>query len=286
MDLELKHLGQILAIGGLIVFGFFHLISLISPSWRTKATFLSANGQKLYESAVILALVFAAGILADDTSQIISVQRWQSTAFYDLLDRGKKLLLKNLFEVDHHEKEVIHIKPQPLYEDLQNITHKDKTFIKYYEQVKTILKLNETPENQYKISGEEIAALEAAVRSMYYAAKNIVYRNGNYFNELQEIKTRVDFTRSLVIVCVIYLPCYLVLGVWCFLPDKLSSIIGAARAKRNLILALILLYGVGIFLAGYSWKIEERSYNLRVFGYYASIVAENEKPPAAASPSP
>jgi len=74
MDLELKHIGQTLAVGGFFIFSLFQLIRIFHPSWVSGITSL-ASGQKLYESAMILAIVFAAGILVEDVSKNVVSER-------------------------------------------------------------------------------------------------------------------------------------------------------------------------------------------------------------------
>ncbi len=128
MNLELKQIGQTLAIGGFTIYGLFQLIILIKPSWASRFAFLT-TGQKLHESAMILAIVFAAGILVEDVSKnAVSERSIISKSANYILYTEKQLRLESLFDVSFYSNNYMLVKPQPIYKDLMFIAHKDSIF--------------------------------------------------------------------------------------------------------------------------------------------------------------
>ena len=276
MDLELKNLGQTLAIDGFVIFGLFSIVSIFKPDWASGLRLFSDRDHKLHESAMILALIFATGILAEDVSKnSIPESVGESAALSYLEFTDEVSLLKNLFEVRHHSKDHLEIKPKPVYIDLMDVANTDQYFTNHSNRIKACI-TNNYDFNQ--IVGEnKIKELQFAVKGIYYVAKNRVYRESNYFNELQDIKTRVDFSSSLGLICLIYAICYLLLGVISLFPSRWTSKLGQAREKRSLIAGLFVAYLIGILLTGISFRSETKNYNLRVFGYYTSIIADNKE---------
>jgi hypothetical protein len=304
MDLELKHLGQTLAIGGLTIYGLFQLISLHKPSWTSSLTFLSTGGQKLHESAMILAVVFAAGILMEDVSKNYTAERssWGFSVFNTLVDSDKQLRLKSLFGVKSYSPDSMTVKPDPLYEDLMSVNRKDTRFEAHRATLSKILECSSLNDKGYKVINSQTQALEGAVNGIYYSAKNRVYQEGNFFNELRGIEYRAGFARALTFLCVFYSACYLVSGILSFLPGGLRLerlprqlslplesqkphkirtrlkvsrwlLASEVRTKRRVILLMFTIYLIGVFLAGISYRSEMVNYNLRVFGYYILLTS-------------
>lgn len=266
MDLELKTLGQTLAVGGLFVAGVCYLLKLKTERWIPD--FLRLPGEKLHllHGALYLALIFGCGIIIEDFSAAYANQRavvstgatapvfgvWEKIVFKTLdpfLDTDKELRLRSLFDVkefdgtgnkgdkatlvlndlsldlwkalipkekkfrkDRKEKKEL-VKPR-LLEHFQPF---QKTLTAVYEQSNKKNAPDSTP-NEKKapvsmpdklknqnvhIEGEDLVTLTEAVNGLYYAAKNRVFKENNHFQELSTISNRIDFTRSIVLICVV-----------------------------------------------------------------------------------
>src|ERR1700752_409416 len=307
MDLELKNIGQTLAIGGFAVFGLFHLINLCKPSWKSKLTSLLTGDQKFPKAAMLLALIFAVGMLVEDISKNFMAERWRVAGIlYTPFDTDKQLLLKSLFEVKSSSGPYV-LQQKPLYKDLMEVEHDNKYFLKHSADITKIIETGKIIDESKKTVhpdcfkekpdcfevdmhsvGDEKGHLRVAVAGMFYAAKNRVYAEENYFNELREIVARINFARSIIFICLLCSACYLLLWLICllagmksrFLPKlnfkffrNLNSDIQPVRMNMGLIFFFFLAYLLGAVLAGIAYKSESRENNERVFGYYTSIVA-------------
>lgn len=276
MELELKDLGQTLAIGGFTVFGLVYLLSLLKPSWSAVFTSLSFDSNKFYQSAMLAALVFAAGILVEGVSKNSSAERWSGADLFNyILDTDKELRLRSLFTVHEYAQDHVDFTPNPIYEDLTSIHSNDQSFTKHLDVIKSYTAPcpGKEPKDCIRVSGlDHVKNLQKAVNGIYYAAKNRDYQEGNYFNELRGIENRFDFARSLAFLCLIFTTCYLLLGLLCSTLPKRRLLV-EARSKRKVIFVIFLAYLLGVFLARTSFRSETINYNLRVFGYYASIIS-------------
>ena len=132
MDLELKNIGQTLAIGGFAIFSFFHLVGYIKASWKSHLTSLFAGDQKFPKAAMLLALIYAAGMLVEDASKNVTMERWRVIS---ILDTDKELLLKSLFERVDSSSEQYTLQPNPLYQDLMSVGHNDSYFTKHSDKI-------------------------------------------------------------------------------------------------------------------------------------------------------
>jgi hypothetical protein len=145
------------------------------------------------------------------------------------------------------------------------------------------------------------ANLEWLATRVYYPAKNRVYQEGNYYEELAAIQKRIDFARSITLIAAtlfiamfaiaaVKLLAWLVFSthrvlkdeVWSLPPLNLSSKRRWAAIAVNLSMSwtLRVLLGGGV-LAGtlyacslFSYHAEEMEFNRRTFGYYANLIAD------------
>ncbi len=287
MDLALKDLGQTLAVGVFAVFGLVYLATLCKPSWKARVSSILNNSHKLYQFGMILALVFAVGVLIEDVSKNYTAERVDdsiifnisSTIFNYIVDTDKALRLRSLFSVHHFSDNYIEFSPAPVYESLKIVNHKDPRFIRnknILTDIPTLPCVDEKKiETCQRVKGQtEIKKQADAINQIYYDAKNRVYKENTYFTELQEIEKRVNFARSLTFLCLIYSFIFLVFVVLCFLPLKVKFI-STAWAKRKFIVLIFGIYVLGTFLARASFRSETFNYNLRVFGYYISLISHN-----------
>jgi hypothetical protein len=280
MDLELKHLGQTLAVGGFAIFGFFHMISLCKRRWVPAFPFSSEGAHKLHESAMILALIFATGILLEDVSKNIVAERWPiSPLFNYILDTDRELRLRSLFEVNSQSAQHIDIKPNGIYDELSETRHDDTIFQYYWTKVQSAIKSDPKVnkgrrseiESYTRINGDgQVRDFQAWVNGIFYAAKNHVYGKDTYYGELDDIEKRIDFTRSLTAVCMLYSFMYFLLLALSFI-KPLAAFLGVNKAERKIALLICLTYAAGTLLSRSAYQTEQSSYNRRVFGYYNSL---------------
>ncbi len=114
------------------------------------------------------------------------------------------------------------------------------------------------------------------VNQAYYRAKNLVYKEQTYFEELQRIQRRIDFTRSLTFLCA-----GLILSTLIGLALKPVGALKNGKRKRfsrliqhydNLspskLLALLVVSLLGWFAVIHAWEVEELNFDNRAFGYY------------------
>jgi hypothetical protein len=122
--------------------------------------------------------------------------------------------------------------------------------------------------------------LKKTVKRFYFDAKNEVYRNEFYFQELRKIQMRIDFARSLIAVVSILIALVTAITlIKCF----------GAKIKKNwskkfinkwfitpkirldlLALAYTILISIYLF-AAYAYYSEETEFDKRVYGYYLSL---------------
>lgn len=112
--------------------------------------------------------------------------------------------------------------------------------------------------------------LGAVANSLYYRAKNTVYRQENYFAELSLVQTRIDFSRSLAFVSMLFVMVGILETV--FYPSTGSTANGAQRLPQMKRVGGFCAVYVAIGGVGLSCFVsEEREFNSRVFGYYSTM---------------
>ncbi len=109
---------------------------------------------------------------------------------------------------------------------------------------------------------------------LYYVAKNTVYRNATYFQELTVVQARIDFLRSLALLS-ISLCAVGALSVLIFCYTNRSFLAhGLTTAKAKHALCLVVVQLAVFLLSLTSFGREEGEFNDRVFGYYSTLVGE------------
>jgi hypothetical protein len=236
-------------------------------------------------------------MLVEDLSKSFTAERWDvAYAFYIPIDKDKQLLLRSLFEVDSSSGQYI-LRPEPLYNDLMSVAPGDVNFTNYSKRIEEIIHESKQPDGRFSVNRKSLEEkdgdLRVAVAGMFYAAKNRVYAEVNYFNELREIVTRINFSRSITFICLIYSFTCLLLWLICFLAwaksrflrhklkskffRKLSPVAQTMRMNVWWFVFFFLAYFAGAVLAGFAFRNESRENNQRVFGYYTSIIAKSKE---------
>lgn len=116
----------------------------------------------------------------------------------------------------------------------------------------------------------------SVANSLYYVAKNTVYRNANYFQELTVVQARIDFLRSLALMSM----SLFAIGVLLLLiflhksrPVFIHSCATVPVKARRAFLLILAHLAIGL-LSLVSFGREEGEFNDRVFGYYSTLVGE------------
>jgi hypothetical protein len=120
------------------------------------------------------------------------------------------------------------------------------------------------------------------LQEIYYRAKNIVYAEDNYFDELQELYARLGFVRSMLFVAIAAsLGVVLAavrrlyrLGKGKVLSDGNED--SFRRAITEILTALVIAIVV-ILVAKSAYLSEEQNYNNRVYGYFDTVIFKERK---------
>jgi hypothetical protein len=129
-----------------------------------------------------------------------------------LLTGDKDLRTRSLFEVekltyvDNHYS--ITLSKSPLYEQIGEINYKDKTYQGKLDHLRDLL-LN-TPKSATFDNAEEFLK---TVNAAFYLAKGYVFTNPQFYEELQAISHRAEFSRAFTLVCITM--CFLYFMMWC-----------------------------------------------------------------------
>lgn len=288
MELEIKHLGQTLAVGGVAIYSVLFLLRTIQHPWiptffaRRKTPPASAVGAVIppapsasstpkvpfQRQVVVLTLILAAGILLEDWSKHYAAGR---TSLKDnillnwILDHDRELRLRSLFDVvETNDKQTV-LKPRPLANELLESTQTRKVQT-YYQAVKLMVDPAGNKPAQITIPAADVEKLQSAINGMFYDAKNRVYQQDNYFSELTEISNRADFTRALSFLFLLLCGLYLIFGILSFIPP-IARRLHIDKSERHTIVVLTVLFFAGMWLSSTVYRIETYSYDARVFGY-------------------
>jgi len=277
MDIELKHLGQTLAIGGLAVYGVLFLVRVCRTDLVPKFFGATEDKFQLQQTAVYLALIFGAGILLEDVSKNFVAERpgWFVSPFQKLLGTDKDLRFSSLFSHQTYTNGVERLLPSALLCETLQAPPPHAAVAAHYNTVKRyVTNLSDSPAIDLP-SAAELASLKDAINNIYYDAKNRVYRQDNYFSELSDMANRLHFTRAFAFLCYVFATIYAIFGLWCFAP-RLRSRLGVSRPEQNKILILAVIYISGALVSRMAYRSEHVSYDLRVFGYSRSLLIDKD----------
>jgi hypothetical protein len=272
MDFELKHLGQTLALGGLAVYGIIFLLRIYTQKMTPNFFKLEAEKISVFEGAVYLALIFAAGIIIEDFSKNVSAQRpkWISKTVETILEADKSLRLRSLYNVHVKSDASIIATATPLLKNLLAIDGESATYRRYK---KPVLEAMTPGTDVITIQGKaNVDLLMNSINGMYYSAKNVVYTEDNFFEELSEIGNRTDFVRGLTLLCVAFFCGYLAFIAAFIWPAFRVRNFPVTRKEIGKVFAVCLLYFFGVWATRLAYTSECTNYNLRVFGYYITLV--------------
>jgi hypothetical protein len=288
MDLEIKTLGQTLAVGALTLGGAYMLARILRIDQRGELRDLmeilkvpKESGLDLFLTASCLAITFALGILVEDFSKNVTSDRPPRIlqSFFSLFLPGDaEQRTRALFQSTDDSRNTLSGRPNDLFEKL--VAHRA------FEAARG----KPAQELVTKISLTSIAVIPPEVQreitELFYIAKNRVYLKDTYFQELNTINSRVDFARSLTFVGVVLLITQLVLCIFKYLVPSIfprSSPASGTAIPRSVVALQHTYFAaaciVCIALANGAFRSEQTNFNLRIFGYYAELAKDELKPP-------
>jgi hypothetical protein len=102
--------------------------------------------------------------------------------------------------------------------------------------------------------------IEHLVANLFYEAKNIVYKEDTYFEELSEIERRIKFLRGFALACFLL---FIALAVAC-----VFRIITSKEKLFAVTVPAAIILVVMFFIARYTYTRQEEGYTKRIFGYF------------------
>lgn len=239
--------------------------------------------------AVFLGLAFAIGIIAEDLSYkyVDSVQIPFKTIPSKILpdDLIHKLDLPSKY--DSRISTLVETftekpKPQWLAVDLARsgaffLTDPDNGLtVQQWMQSPTPC----TPVENATPTCPSIGQIQNSILKLYYYAKNRVYADQNYYDELKKIQARIEFSRSLSLIAFVYFSLAVLMAVILFLwtlAKRGSNKPGHFRPgwfKISVVVGIL----CGIYVLG-TWAYERESdeFNKRTFGYFSSMLISEQQ---------
>lgn len=236
----------------------------------------TSSTSKLQHGAVYLALVLAAGVVLEDISKNYAARRasFFPELFNYVLDADNELRFRSLFTVVTLTDDKITASPRGIFRELQMLPFGHQGVKPHRIEI-----LNQIPSpvpTEITVTGkDQVAALLRAIDGVFYDAKNQVYREETYFNELSEISDRMDFTRSLTFQCLLFSIIYCAFGILGFIP-KVGTYLNIKGAVRLKVFVISGLFAAGIWFVGTAYRSEVTNYDLRVFGYYITLTLDSK----------
>ncbi|MEX8499088.1 hypothetical protein [Leptothrix ochracea] len=295
MDLEFIKVGQIFAVGTIFIFFILNLDKLIGGpiSEITKINSLSHP----IKSSLFFSTAFSIGLI----SNIIS---------NDIVSEDN---LYVPFIKSESEIRVLTIAKKPEF------TEKNESFINNSDEQTSICtdfnSLLETSKDEKlkvqicSVCTPKIPTKTSDVSSLYFKSKNFVYSIKNYYDELEQIHDRIEFSRSLYIIflplTLVYFFVFVITLIKLILVRKTKDILFDTTLTTNTLVKIYQADGVKInkyeetrrvrieknqspistliitillFLATYmsshAFNHESKSFYKRVFGYYISWMSD------------
>ena len=257
-------------------------------------------------TAVFIGLAFAIGVIAEDVSY--KYRDSLSTPFGGVsqiaLPQSLIYALDLPFKYDPRAKTLFKDLekgtpiPEPLAEDLARTKSFSMVDPIYGKRVEAWITSDKrcTPTKESTETCPSLAEIESSGKRLYYLAKNKVYAEDNYYDEMKKIQIRMDFSRSLAMIAFVYfvvavfMVLVLMVGQRKILLRSGTLIAALKRQKTGnlllrvpvVLLTLFLIY----FVAIWAYARESDEFNKRAFGYYSSMQIKQQptlvsQPPSA-----
>jgi hypothetical protein len=273
MDFDLKDLGATLVTGAYFLLGVIFLFYLFSGARFVFFLLFAKRITSVAVTILILSLAFGAGILLEDISN-------------DVVDSDKPNLLSPLLPLERDlraqalfGKAFVAGIPTSTPAPLSREAAKLGIFTKYEPDGFAVQAA--VMNKQARVTADQ---LKNVTVPLYYEAKNTVYREANYYNELRQIQTRIDFARSSALLSLLLAVIGLVFAVTAAVQPNLGGRIAlrwklahqalpyGALAVRTLVVPALI--GI-LFLGRFAYCQEEMEFDKRVYGYFFSLTAKS-----------
>jgi hypothetical protein len=325
MDLDLKDLGATLVTGAYFFVGLSFLIWML---FRWDFRFFFDFAQRISGAALTmltLCIVFVAGMLFEDLSNwLVDTPLVLSKVPYtdfQLLPQDREVRAKTLFgeefleffsEQQNKSSKGLTLgnlspgtatpspTPAPTPPEPDELSLRAAELDLFAKHVRTTgpfvqeTVLNKRPPQEPRITRQKL--IDAATQ-LYYRAKNTAYTVTNHYDELKQIQTRIDFSRSFALLSLL-----LALTTVCFGVVALTApLIGPVIAKlfrRNFdqaspiderrrialttalrMLSLVVILAIFFVLGRFAYLSEEKEFDKRAYGYFLSLSENQAAPP-------
>ncbi|KQW46723.1 MULTISPECIES: hypothetical protein [unclassified Roseateles] len=109
--------------------------------------------------------------------------------------------------------------------------------------------------------------LKGAIANLYYFAKNKVYGDKNYYDEMRRIQARMEFSRSIALVSFFYLIVSIFVGAVVFCCRRNVPLKAIGRRTGTALAALFCIHAAAVW----AYEREADEFNKRAFGYFSSM---------------
>jgi hypothetical protein len=303
MVININEFGQTLSIGALAILFFWIILFKILDFefFLKKEIFLDTDFFKILFVTFFFGIMYVIGISLENVSRnIVSFRNQDNTSqvLLRLIPHGNNFKSECLLRTLKENDTITILKPDHLlitfYKsgiinklDSLGVINNDPGFDCASLMISKPILISKKNEDEKKAEKELKRKFNAFSTYLYYYAKNEVYRNENYFEELKIIENRISFSRSLEFLslhCVVVVTFFLFYYGFLHIKEKIKN--REKKRKRqtkrykeisrklNILIITFLLYGAFLFIGNRSYTSEEWAYNPRVYGYFINICME------------
>lgn len=285
MNWNLEGFGATLVVGAYLLLGFAAVLFVFKGCNPYK---LIDNRRQVFPGdlgALALGLCLAAGMLMEDVSNIYVDELGVAGRVEPCWVRRTPLSWVSLLFLDPRMPSEGHLRADALY---------NRAKLKGTSLGRLVAELGGTPADTMDhancrdgtyiaedllrskrdcLSACEAAALEGYATKIYYYAKNTVYAEETYYDDMQQVQIRIDFARSFAVTSLLLFGASLILlaierfGSWCRRTER-PELTRIAKRRRWLVVVLSYLFFVGGRFV-FAW--EEVEYDKLAFGYFTTL---------------
>ncbi|TLD70198.1 hypothetical protein FEM03_13490 [Phragmitibacter flavus] len=268
MDLELKTLGQTLAVGGLAIFLVIVWVAALlrDPEWPIQKLARMDEGFPLIRGSLFLSIVLVTGILCENYSRRVASGRGHlpfKGIFSFFIESDKQIRLRSLLTVHKFKDDFIEVALSPIAVETLQLPQIGSLLPYQRESIQHIVDASRLyPKNRdhrFRIKGiDECSIFVESINAMYYLGKNAAFRHENHFLELREIEARFNFSGAVAFIGLVGFPIGLVVLAFSWYRNR--------PAFRLSVFSVAICILLAVF--GRSSYVDERlNFNLRIYGY-------------------
>jgi hypothetical protein len=245
MNFEFDEIGQIIAIGAFFVSSICFLLRRYTDMQEVLLFFLKIKIPILFVSAVLLAFLYSIGILVQSIS-------------------------KNT--IAHQKEGMGYIIPNFILKR-DNVIRKE-SFDDFFEKCSPRQKaiMSRMIEDEFKLY---LPVTDSSINAIFYESKNTIFNKIEYYPELKNIENKLFFSTSLTFISWILIIIFVVYFLYKFfkyqwwLKGKRIKFLNVFRFDFYYLILLVFL----LFAGRLSYRSTQTSFNLRIFGYYTTYIA-------------